>query len=84
MPRKLVAECLSYFLLDIILEKRLDISCESSARQTIHMKCQALFFSEKDFWNVVCCSCDWYFKGKYSAGGGKLTVEDFLDAYSAS
>ena len=26
----------------------LDISCGLSVRQTIHMKCQALFFSEKE------------------------------------
>ena len=38
---------------------RLDISCESSARQRIHMKHQALFSSKdksKQNKNVVCCN----------------------------
>ena len=43
----------------------LDISCELSAWQTIHMKCQNLFSSEnkKKIKIVVCFSCDWRFKG---------------------
>ena len=41
----------------------LDISCESPAKQTIHMKCQYLFFLKNKKKNVVCCSCDWCFKG---------------------
>ena len=33
-----------HLLIILLLEKiRLGISCESSARQTIHMKCQVLF-----------------------------------------
>ena len=47
----------------------LDISCESSAWQMIHIKYQDLFSSKKKkkkkkkiFQNVVCCSCDWHFK----------------------
>ena len=45
---------------------RLDVSCESSARQRIHVKYQVLFSlknNEKVFMNVVCCSRDWRFKG---------------------
>ena len=44
----------------------LDVSCESSARQRIHMKYQVLFSlkkNEKVFINVVCCSLDWRCKG---------------------
>ena len=47
----------------------LDISCESSAWQMIHMKCQDLFSLKNKKYiiikkkNVVCCSCDWRFKG---------------------
>ena len=45
----------------------LDISCESSAKQTIHMKFQDLFSlknrEKKKKKNVICCSCDWRFKG---------------------
>ena len=38
-------DILKYFFFVYFSEKiRLDISCESSARQTIHMKCQASFF----------------------------------------
>ena len=45
---------------------KLDASCESSAKQRIHMKYQVLFSlknNEKVFINVVCCSRDWPFKG---------------------
>ena len=47
-----------------------DISCESYAWQTIHLKCQDLlsrkskkkkYINEKNK-NVVCFSCDWPFK----------------------
>ena len=44
----------------------LDILCESSAWQTIHMKCQDLFSSEnkkKRVKIVISFSCDWHFKG---------------------
>ena len=36
-----------YFTFFFSEKLRFDISCESSAEQTIHMKCQALFFPEK-------------------------------------
>ena len=45
---------------------RLDVSCESSARQRIHMKYQVLFSqknNEKVFMNAICCIRDWRFKG---------------------
>ena len=46
MPRKIVADDSLFFLFLFLYcfpEKiRLDISCESSARQMIHMQCQAL------------------------------------------
>ena len=45
---------------------RLDISCESSARQKSHMKHQALFTSKdksKKYKSVVCCNFSWRFKG---------------------
>ena len=43
----------------------LDISCELSAWQTIHMKCQNLFSlaNKKIVKTVVCPSCHWRFKG---------------------
>ena len=53
----------------------LDVSCELSAKQTIHMKCQDLFSPSRHLtWNVnlflwknvfdnVCWSCDWRFEG---------------------
>ena len=46
----------------------LDILCELSAWQTIHMKCRDLFSlkkkkKKKKFHTVVCCSCNWHFKG---------------------
>ena len=49
---------------------RLDISCESSARQRIYVshKHQALFSSKdksKKNKSVVCCNFAWLFKGKY-------------------
>ena len=40
---------------------RLDFSCDSSAKQRIHLKHQVLFSlknNEKFFMNVVCCSRD--------------------------
>ena len=43
----------------------LDVSCESSVKQSIHMKYQVLFSlknNEEVFLNVVCCSRDWRFK----------------------
>ena len=44
----------------------LDISCESSAKQRIHIKYQALFSSKDKSENnksVVCCNFAWRFKG---------------------
>ena len=54
------------FILYFSEKTSLDISCESSAWQTIHMKCQDFFSSEnkkKIIKIVVCFSCDWRFKG---------------------
>ena len=45
----------------------LDISCELSAKQTIHMKCQDLF-SLKNKKNVVCLSCNWRLRVKTCYG----------------
>ena len=48
-------------------KKRLDVSCEPSAQQRIHMKNQGLFSLkniEKLFMTVVCCSCDLRLKGE--------------------
>ena len=56
------------FLLLSFEEIRLDFSCESSAKQRIHLKHQVLFSlknNEKIFINVVCCSSDWRFKVNY-------------------
>ena len=55
---------LLFFLLS--MEIRLDVLCESSAQQRIHMKYQVLFSLkniEKVFISVVCCSRAWCFKG---------------------
>ena len=56
-----------YFSL-IFKEIRLDVSSESSARQRIHMKNQALFFSSKDkseklFKMSSAAIFVWHFKG---------------------
>ena len=43
---------------------RLDVSSESSARQRIHMKNQALIsLKDKTNKSVVCCNFVWHFKG---------------------
>ena len=45
---------------------RLDLSCESSAQQRIHLKHQVLFSlknNETIFMHVICCCRDWRFKG---------------------
>ena len=47
MLSKIVADNILNYSLSFFREIRLVISCESSAWQMIHMKCQALFFSEK-------------------------------------
>ena len=54
------------FLLLSFEEIRLDVSCESSARQRIHMKYQVLVSlknNEKVLMNVVCYSRHWRLKG---------------------
>ena len=53
---------LIFFYFHLSKKIRMDVSCESSALQRIHMKYQVLFSqknNEKVFMNVVCCSCDW-------------------------
>ena len=57
--------CFYFYLLK---KKRLDVSCESSARQRIHMKYEIKKKkkkknNEKVFMNVVCCNRDWRFTG---------------------
>ena len=54
------------FYFYLLKKIRLNGSCESSALQRIHMKYQVLLSlknNEEIFMNVVCCSCDWRFKG---------------------
>ena len=53
------------FFFNFSMITSLDISCESSAKQTIHMKYQDLFSLKNKkkkyiyiFQNVVCCNCD--------------------------
>ena len=60
----------AFFSLEDSENLRLGISCESSARQRIHMKHQALFSSKDESKNkakrnksVVCCNFAWLFKG---------------------
>ena len=63
---KIAADGTLFFYFYLSKEMRLDVSSESSARQTIHMKYQVLFSlknNEKVFINGFCCSCDWRFKG---------------------
>ena len=55
----------TFFYFYLSKERKLDILCEPSARQRIHMKYQVLISvnnNEKVFINVVCCSRDWRFK----------------------
>ena len=60
-------KCSRRFFYFYLLKKiRLDVLCESSALQRIHMKYEVLFLlknNEDIFMNVVSCSCDWRFKG---------------------
>ena len=63
---KIAADDILIFFFYLLKKIRLDISCESSALQRIHLKHQVLFSrknNEKMFMNVVCCSHDWRFKG---------------------
>ena len=59
-PSKIAADD-TFIIFTFYLSKkiRLDVSCESSAKQKIHMKHQKLFYqknNEKIFKTVVCCS----------------------------
>ena len=66
-PSKIAADdTFIFFTFIFFKEKRLDVSCESSAMQRIHIKYQVLVSlknNEKVFMNVICCSRDWRFKG---------------------
>ena len=56
----------NYLVYCLLKKIRLAVLCDSSALQRIHMKYQVLFSlknNEEIFMNVVCCSCDWHFKG---------------------
>ena len=66
VPSKIAADdtFIYYFYFYLSKKIRLYVSCESSAKQKIHMKYQALFCqknNEKIFKTVVCCSRDWHF-----------------------
>ena len=57
------------FCFTVIFRKKIrpDFSCESSAKQRIHMKHQVLFSlknNENILTSLICCSRDWRFKGK--------------------
>ena len=59
-------ETLIFFYFYLLKKIRLDVSCESSAGQRIHIKYQVLLSlknSEKILKTAVCCSPDWSFKG---------------------
>ena len=63
---KIAADDTLFFYFYLSKEIRLNVSCESSAKQKIHMKYQVLFSlknNEKVFINVVCCSRDCHPKG---------------------
>ena len=65
-PSKIAADDILIFYFYLSKEIRLDFSCESYARQRIHLKHQVLFSlknNEKIIMNVVCCSHDWRLKG---------------------
>ena len=69
---KIVADDILFYYYYFSGEISLCVSYESSARQTIHMKCKVLFSLKKKKKkkkkkkngknNVVCCSCDWRLK----------------------
>ena len=57
-------DSLEYFFHSLSEKIRHDISCESSARQRIYMKHQALFYlkdKKKINKSVVCCNFAWLF-----------------------
>ena len=63
---KLQQMTLLLFLLLLLKKIRLDVSCESSAEQRIHMIYQVLFSlknTEKIFQTVVSCRRDWVHVG---------------------
>ena len=63
---KLPQTALFYFTFIFSKKIRLDVSCESSAKQRIHMKYQALFIQKNNkiiFKTAVCSSRDWRSKG---------------------
>ena len=65
VPKKIAADDPFVLLLLSFIKIRLDVSCESSVWQRIHMKYQVLFSlknNEKVFMNVICCSLDWRVK----------------------
>ena len=65
-PNKIAADNILIFYFYLSKKIKLDFSCEPSAWQRIHLKHQVLFSLkniEKIFMNVVCCGCDWRFKG---------------------
>ena len=67
-PTKIAAGDILIFYFHLSKKMRLDFSCESSARQRIHLKHQVSFSlknNEKILRNVVCCSCDWRLRVSY-------------------
>ena len=52
---KIAADDIIIFYFYFLKKIRLDFSCESSARQRIHMKYQVLFFSEKQRKSIYKC-----------------------------
>ena len=70
---------LIFFYLYIYKKIRLDVQCESSARQRIHMKYQYQKHNEKVFMNVVCCSRDLGFIVKFPTGDVKCLVSILIN-----
>ena len=48
MQSKFLADNIQFLFFYYFSEKNIDILCESSARQMIHKKCQALFSLENE------------------------------------
>ena len=75
---KIAADDILIFYFYLSKKIRLDFSCESSAKQRVHLKHQVLFSlknNEKIFMNVVCCSRDWRFKGSVPFNGCSSQTE---------